>query len=136
MHSKVLSLKRKTQRIMAKSRSRIPDFVRYDADKYFRLERQDSWRKPRGRDNKSRLKIRGFPSIAQPGYRKPKSVRYLHPSVLHPIVVNNVKELESLGSRSSEVIAIIAGSVGLKKRLEIIKRAKELGIRLSNGGDS
>ncbi|MUN28543.1 50S ribosomal protein L32e [Sulfuracidifex metallicus] len=134
MVSKVLSVRRKIQRLRSKSRNNIPDFVRYDADKYFRLERQESWRKPRGRDNKSRLKIRGFPPLAQPGYRKPKEVRNLHPSGLAPVLVSNLKDLDSLQSKANQVIVIISSSVGLKKRLEIIKKARELNLRLANGG--
>jgi large subunit ribosomal protein L32e len=133
MQAKVLAIRRKIQKVKTNSESKVPSFTRYDADKYFRLERQESWRKPRRRDNKSRRKVRGFQPLAQPGYRKPKEVRDLHPSGLSPVVVNNMKELESLQSRSSEVIAIISSRVGLKKKLEMLKKAGELGIRVANG---
>ncbi|BDC19346.1 50S ribosomal protein L32e [Acidianus sp. HS-5] len=123
----------KVYKLKQKYNSKLPDFLRYDWDKYFKLERQEKWRRTRGIDNKTRLKLKGFPPPVDPGYRKPKIIRYLHPSGLRPVVINNVKDLENIAKSKGEVIAIISSNVGFKKRLEIIKKASEMGIKLANG---
>ncbi|MCY0882507.1 MAG: 50S ribosomal protein L32e [Acidianus infernus] len=125
--------KEKIYKLKQKYNSKIPDFLRYDWDKYFRLERQEKWRKARGIDNKTRLKLKGFPPPVDPGYRKPKIIRYLHPSGLKPVIINNVKDLENIAKFKDQVIGIISSNVGFKKRLEIIKKATEMGIKLANG---
>ncbi|MEM3947936.1 MAG: eL32 family ribosomal protein, partial [Metallosphaera sp.] len=63
----------------------------------------------------------------------PKSIRYLHPSGLREVVVNNVGDLEKLKDVRQTVIVRISSSVGLRKRLDIIKRANEIGLRVCNG---
>ncbi|AOL15788.1 50S ribosomal protein L32e [Sulfolobus sp. A20] len=115
-------------------KERKPEFLRYDADKFFKLGRQEKWRRPYGRDNKTRLKIRGFPPKVSVGYRLPKDIRYLHPTGLKKVIVNNVDELIKLKDQKDNVIVIIGGTVGFKKRLDIINKAKELGIKVSNEG--
>ncbi|MEM4077224.1 MAG: eL32 family ribosomal protein, partial [Metallosphaera sp.] len=67
------------------------------------------------------------------GFRAPKSIRYLHPSGLREVVVNNVGDLEKLKDVRQTVIVRISSSVGLRKRLDIIKRANEIGLRVCNG---
>ncbi|MFP3217215.1 50S ribosomal protein L32e [Acidianus sp.] len=125
--------KDKIYKLKQKYNSKIPDFLRYDWDKYFKLESQEKWRKTRGIDNKTRLKLKGFPPPVDPGYRKPKIIRYLHPSGLKPVIINNMKDLENIAKFKDQVIGIISSNVGFKKRLEIIKKATEMGIKLANG---
>ena len=126
----------KIRQIRQKYLAKKPDFLRYDWDKYYRLERQEKWRKPYGRDNKTRLKIRGFPPIVSIGYRLPKQVRGLHASGLNQVVINNVDELLKIKDKKDNVIITISSTVGFKKRLEILAKAKELGFKVSNGGVS
>jgi len=124
---------RKIYLIKQKYNSKLPRFLRYHWDRYYRLERQETWRRPRGRDNKSRLRIKGYPPVVDPGYRKPRFVRYLHPSGLKPIVVSSITDLEKIKEKKDEVIVYISGSVGLKKRMEILNKANEFGIKVANG---
>lgn len=125
---------KKIYKIRQKLKSKIPEFLRYDWDKYYRLERQETWRRPYGRDNKTRLKMKGFPPIVSIGYRLPKDIRYLHPSGLTQVIVNNVDDLLKFKDKKDNVIITIGSSVGFKKRLEILNKAKELGFKVSNGG--
>lgn len=127
-------MKKKIYELKLRYKSKLPKFLRYDWDKYFKLERQEKWRRPRGRDNKTRLKRRGFMPIVSPGYRTAKIIRGLHPSALEEVIVYTPKDLDKLKDRKDQVILTISGSVGLKKKLEIIRKAKELGFRLTNGG--
>ncbi|UXD21149.1 50S ribosomal protein L32 [Ignicoccus pacificus DSM 13166] len=127
-----LRKKRKAMKKAVKVRNDLPEFIRYHWWRYFRLERGYKWRKPKGNDNKSRLQLKGYPPIVKIGYRTPKEVRGLHPSGLEPVIVHNVKELEKVDKEKH--IVYIASSVGKRKRALILKRAKELGIRVANGG--
>jgi large subunit ribosomal protein L32e len=116
-----------------KYKSKKPKFLRYHWNRYYRLERQDTWKRPRGKDNKSRLRLKGYPPPVDPGYRKPKIIRYLHSSGLIAVKVNNINELEKITNKEDKIV-VISSSVGFKKKLEIIKRAKELGVKIANGG--
>ncbi len=91
-----------------------------------------SWRKPRGIDNKQRLKLKSRPKAPTVGYRNPDEIRGLHPSGRKPVIVHNVRELESVAASGEPVIVYIASTVGKKKRAEIEERARELSIRLAN----
>ncbi len=126
---------KRIQKLRALYKSRKPEFLRYDWDKYFRLERQETWRRPRGIDNKTRLHLRGFPKLVSSGYIKPKEIRYRHPSGLEVFYVRNSNDLEKIpAEKRKEVIVVISGSVGLKKKMEIVKKASEYGVRIANGG--
>jgi len=89
-----------------------------------------TWRKPRGRYSNKRKKLKEAGPIPCIGYRQPKAVRGLHPSGYKEVLVHNVKELEKIDPKTEA--ARIASQVGLKKRLEIMKKAKELGIKILN----
>ncbi|MFN7105537.1 MAG: 50S ribosomal protein L32e [Pyrobaculum sp.] len=106
-----------------------PKFVRIDQWRYKRIE-DSGWRNQRTLDNKIRRKLKGWPKPVEAGYRKPAAVRGLHPSGFVEVLVHNPKELEGLDPKTHA--ARVAATVGRKKRLEIIKRAKELGIYVLN----
>ncbi len=110
------------------SRKRDVEFRRYLSWEFWKFERRDSWRKPKGKDNKMRLEIKGYPPKVKIGYRNPDDIRGLHPSGLKPVVVSTLKDLESLNPK--EHIVYISSSVGLKKRLELVKLAQERGFRV------
>ena len=111
-------------------KSRMPEFIRYESWRYVRVK--ENWRRPRGIDNKVRLKKKGYPSMPDVGWKTPEEVRGLHPSGFREVLVHNPKELEGLDPRRQAVR--IAGSVGRRKRMEIIKRADELGLKVLNRG--
>ncbi len=92
------------------------------------------WRRPRGIDNKQRLKLKSRPPMPEIGYRKPRSVRGLHPSGLKPVIVYNPKMLENIDK--DKVIVIVGRTVGKRKRLEINRKALELGIKIANIGET
>ncbi len=116
-------------RIREDMKSRKPKFTRMN---YWLLDRidEDTWRNPRGLDNKIRLERKGFPSKVKIGYRKPRKIRGLHPSGFREIIVHNVADLE-LVDPTKEAIRI-ASTVGMRKREQILNRARELGIRVLN----
>ncbi|MEM1994258.1 MAG: 50S ribosomal protein L32e [Nitrososphaerales archaeon] len=108
--------------------SKRPKFVRQESWRYNRLK--PSWRKPKGIDSKMRLQVKGWPKIVKIGYRGPAAVRGLHPSGYRDILIYNPSDLESLNPETDA--ARIASTVGAKKRLEIMAKAKEMGIKVLN----
>lgn len=120
--------RRKLQRRIAAKKK--PVFRRYLSWRFWKFERREYWRKPKGNDNKMRLQLKGYPPVVKVGYGTPKEVRGLHPSGLEPVRVYNVKDLEGLDP--SKHIVIIASTVGLKKRLQIVEAARARGLRVAN----
>lgn len=119
------------RRLLRRLRKKKPRFL--NLARYWRLGAVKSWRKPRGIDNKQRLKLKSRPKHPVIGYRNPEEVRGLHPSGRRPFIVHNVKELRKLGERRGEdVIVYIAGTVGERKRMEIREEARRLGLALAN----
>ena len=60
----------------------------------------------------------------------PKIVRSRHPSGFIEVLVHNVKELEGIDPKRYAIR--IASTVGRRKRIEIIKMADKLGIKVLN----
>ncbi|HEX2614634.1 MAG TPA: 50S ribosomal protein L32e [Nitrososphaera sp.] len=107
-----------------------PEFIRQESWRYDRLA--VNWRKPKGKDNKMRKQKAGVPAIVKVGYRGPKAARGLHPSGYTDNVVHNVAEIAKLDSKKDA--ARIAHTVGKKKRIEMIAKATQLGIKVLNAG--
>lgn len=88
------------------------------------------WRNVRGNQSKLRIhkKSRGF--RPGPGYGSPKIIKSLHPCGLEDVLINNVKEMEKLDAQKQ--VCRIASGVGKKKRMDLIKKAGELKIKVLN----
>jgi large subunit ribosomal protein L32e len=107
-----------------------PKFIRQESWRYNRLA--ENWRKPKGKDNKMRKQKSGMPAIVKVGYRGPRAARGLHPSGYTDNLVHNTAELARLDPKNDA--ARIGRTVGKKKRIEIINKAAELGIKVLNTG--
>jgi large subunit ribosomal protein L32e len=90
---------------------------------------KDRWRRPRGTDNKQRVRERSAPPCPRIGYKNAANVRFLHPSGLKEVLVHNMKELLAAGKG---VLVRIAGGVGGKKKAELKKKAGELKVPVAN----
>lgn len=115
------------------TRSRVsahrPKFIRAESWRYDRL--RTTWRKPKGVDNHQRKQIsRGRPGLVKIGYGSPRESRGLHPSGYTDNLIYNVVGLNSLDPKSDGVR--IGHSVGTKKRLAIVARSSELGLKVFN----
>lgn len=106
------------------------DFIRY-YNKEHKIRLEDSpWRRPKGIDNKIRMKRKGYPPIVNVGYRGPRSVRGIHPSGFIEVIVHNPEELSKVNPETQAIR--IASTVGVRKRIEIIREAVRRGIRVLN----
>ncbi|HEX2014180.1 MAG TPA: 50S ribosomal protein L32e [Nitrososphaera sp.] len=110
--------------------SRRPRFIRQESWRYDKLS--ENWRKPKGKDNKMRKQKSGMPAIVKVGYRGPRLSRGLHPSGYSDNVIHNVNELNRLDPKKDA--ARLAHTVGKRKRLKIVAKASELGIKVLNAG--
>ncbi|MBE8539750.1 50S ribosomal protein L32e [Geoglobus acetivorans] len=119
-------------KLRRRMKSRKPEFRHFEAHKKLKLK-DLGWRRPRGRHNKWRERYGGKWSgrvLPNPGFSSPAGVRGLHPSGYEEVLIHNPKELESVNPEFQAVR--IASRVGLKKRLLIEEKAKELGIKVLN----
>jgi large subunit ribosomal protein L32e len=91
---------------------------------------KDTWRKPKGRHSKMRKQERGRGRLPKPGYGSPVAVKGLNKQGFREIRVFNPSQLEKLDKEKEA--ALVASAVGRKKRLEILKRAEELGVTVVN----
>ena len=100
-------------------------FLRRDHTRSSKLgkgrKKKQVWRRPTGRDNKMRERRRGYPSRVQIGYKKTDKKEIIR-------IIQNPKELEKI--KKGEIV--IVGKVGKKKKIEIVKKAKEMKIKLKN----
>ncbi|RLI82761.1 50S ribosomal protein L32e [Archaeoglobales archaeon] len=119
---------RRLLKVRIRQKSRKPEFKRYESHKKLRL-RDKSWRRPRGMDNKMRKRIAGKKPVSV-GFGTPSAIRGLHPSGFREVLVRNPFELEGIDVETEAIR--IASSVGLKKRLAIEDKAKEMGIKILN----
>jgi large subunit ribosomal protein L32e len=109
---------------------RRPIFGRQAANRYYRIGRDGAWRRPRGLQSKQRRHYGYRAKIVRIGYRSPARVRGLVPSGFAPTIVHNRDELDGLDA--SREAAIIARTVGTRKRLVLEEEARRLGIRVLN----
>jgi large subunit ribosomal protein L32e len=119
---------KRTLRLRKLIKSKKPDFLRQEWFRYKRLS--ENWRRPKGLTSKMRKHMKYRISVVRIGFRGPKEARCLHPSGFEEVLVCNLKDLEKIDSKRQA--ARISGTVGTRKRIEIEKKADELGIRILN----
>lgn len=105
-------------------------FDRFEQDRHIRLSR--SWRRPRGIDCRVRRRYRGVLRTPKIGYGSNNKTKHLLSNYKKKFVVNNVQELDLLLTNNEKYCAEIAACIGAVKRIQIIRRADELGVKLTN----
>ena len=102
-----------------------PEFIRQDWQKAIRIKKH--WRHPEGMHSKMRLKLRSLRRSPSIGFSSPKTVRHLTREGYKMILVSNVAQLAAITEPFT-----IARTVGLKKKLEIVKKAREKKLTVLN----
>ncbi|MEK6833048.1 MAG: eL32 family ribosomal protein [Nanoarchaeota archaeon] len=105
----------------------MPKFLRHTSHKYSKLglrrRKKKVWRRPTGRDNKMREQRRGHPALVAIGYSTDKKERGKIDKRM-PVIIRNVSDIDKIGQHQIGVLS----NVGMKKKIEIAKKAKELKI--------
>ena len=115
-------------RVRKKLNSKRPKFLRTETWKKKSFKNDPKWRKPRGKDNKMRMKRSGKQPLVSVGYRGPKEVRGAHASGLREVIVSNPGQIDGL----ENVIIRINATVGNKKKIEIVKKAVKSNLKIAN----
>ena len=121
---------RRLMRIRVLMERREPRWMRMDEWRFLRIAHRESWRRPKGNDNKIRLEIKGYPKRVKVGYGKPRLVRNLHPTGFKLVIVHRPEDVDKVDPTKEAIV--IGRTVGLRKRIEIVRRAIERGVRVIN----
>lgn len=109
-------------------KSKKPTFIRQDAHKLKKLEQK--WVKPKGIDSKMRLRLKGYRRSVTKGWKSPAAVKGLSREGLQVVTVVSESQLSKIDK--SMQIALIPSTMGNRKKLMLVKKAQELGIKLLN----
>ncbi|KAI8468209.1 MAG: ribosomal protein L32e [Monoraphidium minutum] len=107
-------------------------FDRHQSDR--KLCVKPSWRRPKGIDGRVRRKFKGAIRMPNAGYGTNKKDLHVLKSGFRKVVINNVAELELLMMHNRRFAGEVAHNVSTRKRKEIVERAAQLNIALTNGG--
>jgi large subunit ribosomal protein L32e len=112
-------------------KAKKPDFLHDDHQKRKCIPLR--WRKPHGVHSKVRHRFAGHSAMPDPGFGSPKAVYGLHPSGYAQVLVHTLGELAKLDAKRQG--AILASTLGMPKRMALLAKAKELGVRILNVKD-
>jgi len=109
----------------------VKKFIRSDYMRFSKLGKKrkslQKWRKPKGRDNKIREKRFGYPTSPSVGHKSSKK-EYGKIEGKMPVIVRNLKDMKNLDSNN----VLILGKIGSKKKIDIIKKAIEMKLKIVN----
>jgi large subunit ribosomal protein L32e len=114
--------------IRKKIKKKKPSFLRQEW--YSKKAVGIKWRKPRGIHSKRREHEVARGALPRPGFGSPAAVRGLNKLGYREIIVRNTKDAAKINHK--EEMAVIAKSVGRKKRLEILEFAIKNNIKVAN----
>ena len=112
-------------------KKRKPNFIRQEVNKKKSLELK--WRRPKGIQSKMRLSKKGNKKSVTKGYKSPRMVKGMLSNGLFPVNVNNLAMIDKVDPKVQTII--IGSTVGLRKKIAIIKKAIELNIKVANVKD-
>jgi len=110
----------------------IHKFKRHQSDRFMRVP--ESWRRPKGIDSVVRRKFKGKTLMPNVGYGTDKKTKHMLPSGFLKFVVSCAADLEVLMMHNRKYAAEIAHNLSSRKRIELVERAAQLDIKLTNIG--
>ncbi len=113
-------------------KKRKPTYKRVQSNQFARF-RVVKWRKPKGMGNKDRRNRKGHVGMLKIGYGSPAAVRGLDKNGFKEVLVYNVADLLKVDVKTD--IAVIAATVGGRKRIDILTEAKSKKISVSKVKD-
>ena len=109
-------------------------FVRVDTHRFSKLgkgrPKLQKWRRPTGKHNKTRLKRFSYPVQPGIGFGTPRKTS----GKVQNLVPMHIKNISDLSFASKNNILIIARKLGAKKKMEILKKVSDLGLKIENAG--
>ncbi|KAI9889363.1 MAG: 60S ribosomal protein L32 [Vezdaea aestivalis] len=111
-------------------KKRTKRFHRHQSDAYKCVA--TNWRKPKGIDNRVRRRFKGQMVMPSIGFGSNKKTRHMMPSGHKAFLVHNLSDVNLLLMHNKTYAAEIAHAVSSRKRVDIIARAKELGLKVTN----
>lgn len=103
------------------------DFIRKDAFKKKRLGQ--TWRKPKGLQNKKRLQRKGNARKVKPGFGTKNTDRHTTKAGLKIITITTLAQLKEVNPKTH---AIIIGKTGMNKKLQLLEEAEKAKITIAN----
>lgn len=104
-------------------------FIRYKSVNQVKLK--GGWRRVRGMHNKVRLKKKGHIHKVSIGYGTKNETKNFYNSEFDYKLINNINDLNDI----SKKYILISRLIGLKKKIEILKKAKELKLNVIKVND-
>ena|SRR3990167_2027069 len=105
-------------------------FKRHQSDRYFKLK--ENWRKPKGIDNRMRRKFKGLTRMPKIGYGSNAATKHVLQNGFKKFRVFNTADLELLLMHNRTFAAEIAHNVSAKNRKDIVAKAAQLNIKVTN----
>jgi|ETN01SMinimDraft_4_1059930.scaffolds.fasta_scaffold137017_2 large subunit ribosomal protein L32e len=114
--------------LLSKLKKKNVTFRRQNFWRFKRLKK--TWRKPRGRTGKVRLKKGGRVPSPGPGYGNPSIIKHLHPSGYEEVYVSCSKDMAEIDAKTQAIR--FNGTLGKKKKEVLLKDAEKAGIKVLN----
>ena len=111
-------------------KKRTKKFPRFQADRFKRMN--PAWRKPRGIDCRVRRRFKGSTLMPNIGYGSNKKTRFRMKNGFYKFLVRQPSDLEMLIMHNEKYAIEISHTIGAKKRKEIVLRADQLNLFVTN----
>ncbi|KAF8469214.1 ribosomal protein L32e [Kalaharituber pfeilii] len=111
-------------------KKRTKKFARHQSHEFKCVK--SAWRKPKGIDNRVRRRFKGQLAMPSIGYGSNKKTKFMMPSGHKAFLVQNPADVDLLLMHNKTFAAEIGHGVSSRKRVEIIARAKALGVKVTN----
>ena len=118
-------------RKIRKQVKRAKRFTRHEYEDY-PGKLASSWRRPRGIDSRVRRQFRSNKPLVSIGYGTKREHRHILACGFKKFLVRTPADLEILLMNNREYAAEIANNLNSRKREQIVKRARELNVKVLN----